>query len=381
MTLLASTWATSRYVGSLQGANGNGNESGIDGHSSNAAAGAQQSTPGQGEQSQPTPTAGSGSGASDNGGNGGDTTGDSAGGTAGGTAGAEASVNPTTVTVFAPGATGSPSFTGDNFDPNGFDGLQGGAGSEYTGGAGGDRGDGRNGDGGDGGTAEAQHPSSLGGIIGGIIAILVVLFVLAALIYRYRRTRHVQAFLRKFTPFKISPYTKSEKKRSSMGAGLLFTDGLLGDALMNEKRSTVGYGTTLPPPVTHPNPAMARPERPDGPPVINTVVANNRASTPISPCLIDVSPLSPGFPMSPPPTVAKRSSQDSLGGVSIASSGIFSPSLLSWPMPPSEAPSTTTSRPPSPHGAEMAARYPPMPPLKPMTPLSPSNWQKPPNWD
>lgn len=217
--------------------------------------------------------------------------------------------------------------------------------------------------------------------------------LLALLLYRYRHKRRVQAFLTKFTPFKTSAYTDIEKKRSSMGADLLFTDGYHGDALMNEKRSSFGYGTVLPAPVTHPNPATTRPERPDGPPPLITTFGNRRPDSPISP--FEVSPLSINFPQSPPPTVPRRSSQDSLGGISIASSGIFSPSLLSWPMPPSGPPSVGTATPPATsHGhqlSELAAKYKPMIPTKPMTPTgkqitssqpaTPSNWQKPAGWE
>ena len=232
-------------------------------------------------------------------------------------------------------------------------------------------------------------------------AILVLFFVLLALIlYKYRHKRRVQAFLNKFTPFKVAAYSDLEKKRSSMGAGLLFTDGYHGDALMNEKRTSLGYGAILPAPVTHPDPAAARPERPDGPPQLTTAFSNRRPGSPISP--FEVSPVSAEFPRSPPPTVPRRASQDSLGGVSIASSSVFSPSLLSWPSPPSGTqsvmslpPSTSHGMPPSTsHGnlAQLAAKYQPLTPTKPpMTPtgnpgmssqpVTPSNWQKPSGWD
>lgn len=208
--------------------------------------------------------------------------------------------------------------------------------------------------------------------------------LLALFLYRYRRARRVQAFLIKYTPFRVSPYTDDEKKRSSMGGGLLFTDGYHGDALMGERRSTLGYGTIPPPPVTQPDPAAARPERPDGPPQITTSFGTRRPGSPISP--FEVSPLSDSFPQSPPPIVSKRASQDSVGGVSIASSGVFSASLLTWPVPPSAAPSIMTSPPSSSHDniAALAARYKPMTPTHPTPPaqpLSPSNWERPAGWD
>ncbi len=227
--------------------------------------------------------------------------------------------------------------------------------------------------------------------------------LLALVLYKYRHKRRVQAFLNKFTPFKVAAYSDLEKKRSSMGAGLLFTDGYHGDALMAEKRSSLGYGAIFPPPVTHPDPAAARAERPDGPPqLVTSFISSNRASSLISP--FEVSPLSAEFPRSPPPTVPRRASQDSLGGVSIASSSVFSPSLLSWPVPPSGTqsvmslpPSSSqgTSFPPSSsHGnlSQLAAKYQPLTPTRPpMTPsnntpmpsqpVTPSNWQKPPGWD
>ncbi len=224
-------------------------------------------------------------------------------------------------------------------------------------------------------------------------AILVLLFVLLALLlYRYRHKRRVQAFLNKCTPFKVSAYTDSEKKRSSMGASLLFTGGYHGDALMNEKQSTVGYGAILPAPVTHPDPAAARPQRADGPALLITTLGTRRPDSPLT-SPFEVSPFSDGFPQSPPPTVPRRSSQDSLGGISIASSDIFSPSLLSWPMPPSSgAERAGSSRPPSSHLSDLAAKYQPLTPTKPMTPSGrprtpsqpatpSSNWQKPPGWD
>jgi hypothetical protein len=225
-------------------------------------------------------------------------------------------------------------------------------------------------------------------------AVMVFLLVLLALLlYKYRYKRHVQAFLGKVTPFRISPYTKSEKKRSSMGAGLLFTNGYHGVTLINEKRST-----NLPAPVTYPDPAATRPESPDGPPQLITTLGNRRPSSPISPFY--VSPLSIGFPQIPAPTVPRRSSQESLGSISItssdilspflqtvphrssrdslssiASSGIFSLSLLSWPVPPSVAPSVGTSPPATSSShinlSELAACYKPLTPLKPTTPMQP----------
>ncbi len=218
--------------------------------------------------------------------------------------------------------------------------------------------------------------------------------LLALILYRYRHKRRVQAFLNKCTPFKVSGYSDLEKQRSSMGAGLLFTDGYHGDALMNEKPATPSYSAILAAPVTLPNPAASRPERSDGPPQIVTTFSARRPNSPISP--FEVSPMSANFPQSPPATAAvpRRSSQDSLGGLSIASSGIFSPSLLSWPMPPpSGTESAMSSPPPTSHGnlSELAAKYQPLTPTKPMTPPSKpttpnypatqSNWQKPPGWD
>lgn len=202
--------------------------------------------------------------------------------------------------------------------------------------------------------------------------------MLALLLYKYRHTRRVQKFLNKFTPIKTSPYTKAERNRSSMGGGLLFSDGSHGDALMTEKTGAHHYGTILP---AEPNPTAARPERGDALPPIITTFANKRPSSPISP--FEVSPLSATFPKSPAPAVAKRSSQESLGGVSIASSGIFSASMLSFPMPPSAAPSFQSSPPTTSHGssylADLASLY--HQPQQASKPATPSNWQKPVGWD
>ncbi|KAK4131289.1 hypothetical protein BT67DRAFT_388618, partial [Trichocladium antarcticum] len=162
-----------------------------------------------------------------------------------------------------------------------------------------------------------------------------------------------------------------------IGAGLLFTDGCHGDALMSEKRRTFGYGTVMP---AQPNPTAAPPERGDALPPIITTFAHRRSLSPISP--FDVSPLSATFPRSPAPAIPRRSSQESLGGASIASSGIFSASMLSFPMPPSAAPSCHGSPPPTAHDRlpELALRcqHRPVPPPK---PANPSNWKKPAGWD
>ncbi|KAJ4291259.1 hypothetical protein N0V88_006260 [Collariella sp. IMI 366227] len=89
---------------------------------------------------------------------------------------------------------------------------------------------------------------SLGLEVAAAKALLVFLFVLIALLlYKYRHKRHIHAFLARFT--KASPYSDLKRKRSSMGGGLLFTDGHHGDALIMseaEKRmSSFGYGTPL----------------------------------------------------------------------------------------------------------------------------------------
>lgn len=236
-----------------------------------------------------------------------------------------------------------------------------------------------------------------------IAVIVLFLVLLALLVYTNRRRPRVHAFLVKYMPFKVSPYSDLQRKRSSLGADLLFTDGSHGDALMTEHRGGAGYGTMVPP-VTQPSRAAARPERFDGPPQITTTIVSGRPNSPTNP--FDVSPLSPDFPQSPPPVIpARRTSQDSVGGISIASSGVFSPSLLSWPVPPSGSTSTGPSPPPSSHEhltnlADLQAKYKPLTPTtKPVTPVSPvgsafpvmpvspptpvnrSNWTKPPGWD
>lgn len=139
-----------------------------------------------------------------------------------------------------------------------------------------------------------------------------------------------------------------------MGNGLLFSDvGDCRDSAMyfgNEKRRTLNYGnTTLPAPVTHPSPTVARSRSRSPPPVLDMSIIDR----PNSQLLIDFAPLTPGFPRSPSPTLSipRRSSQDSVtSGTSIASSGVMSPSLLSWPMPPSTAPSVKATPPSTSHG-------------------------------
>lgn len=210
--------------------------------------------------------------------------------------------------------------------------------------------------------------------------------ILMALLYKYRKHRRVQTILIKFTPFPISPYTKSEKKRSSMGAGLLFWDERdPNEAAMAEKRqSQPNYGSVLPPPVTQPSPTTAPlSQRREGPPVLEIALGkNSRPETPQGDRV--VSPLSTGFPRTPSPTMpSPRSSVSSVGALSIASSGVLSPSLFSWPMPPS-TPGSMVSPPTSSHGqvsatADKTARYIPVPGRSPQ-PAQPSNWQRPANW-
>ncbi|KAL2260374.1 hypothetical protein VTK26DRAFT_5615 [Humicola hyalothermophila] len=362
--------------GAGSGTSSNGNASSGGSNQPSGEQSSSQGSPGQSDGPKPTPTVGT---APDRGNSG--SNGISDGWQSEGTA------NPTvTVTLAAPEATKSS--TGQ-FNAGAFDGLEGDYGdigsgpvsdagpTIIVGGGIGDAGSGSNGD--NNKAEDASRPSSILGIVGGVVAILLVLLVLLALLlYRYRHTRRVRSFLARFSPSGLTGYTRFERKRSSMGNSLLFSDGSHGDALLNEKRAssfagiTLNYGTTtapttiLPAPVTHPttNTSMYRPDlhhrRPaDAPPPLITSFGiipspatkgkggsgsssnnnNKRASTPISP--LEVSPLSAVFPRSPKPTAAvaaKRSSQDSSvssDGVSIASSGIFSASMLSWPMPPS----------------------------------------------
>ncbi|KAK0611730.1 hypothetical protein B0T14DRAFT_334356 [Immersiella caudata] len=185
-----------------------------------------------------------------------------------------------------------------------------------------------------------------------------------------------------------------------MGADLLFWDDR--EPVMEEKgtaqnqnrqsfrqslrqsfrQSRLDYGSTLPGPVTLPNPTAAPlSKRSDGPPVLNLTLSNsNRPETPPLGDFV-VSPMSANFPRSPSPTFpSPRNSQGSLGGVSIASSGVISPSLFSWPMPPSTA-GSIASPPVTSHGptasTDRTARFKSM--ASPQ-PAPPSNWKRPDNW-
>ncbi len=233
-----------------------------------------------------------------------------------------------------------------------------------------------------------------------LLAVVVFLLVLVALLlYKYRYKRHVQAFLGKFGPSWISPSTKWAAKRSSIGAGLLFANGCHADRLMNEK-----WSSNLPTQVTYPDPAATRPESIESLSSFHITALGNRKRSSRD-GLFYFSPLSMGFPQTPPPTVPRRS-QESLESVSItssdvlmspflqtvhdrsgreslisiASSGIFSPSLLSWPAPPSAAPGIGASPPPTSGPqtdlSELAARYKSLTPTKlctrPLTPVGPS---------
>ncbi|KAL2021890.1 hypothetical protein VTK56DRAFT_6485 [Thermocarpiscus australiensis] len=382
---------TSAGTGTGTDGNGSANESGFP----KAAGHVLLVAPGGDVESQSTPVAGSGSGGSS---------------AARPSVGVQGGDKPTPTTVLAPVSTSAGSSSVGDFSSSGVAGGEDDSGVQQGSGAGSGGGGGSgsgpaigsgsssgsaaagsgsstaSGDGGcgssngcDDGSAGSTQSSPVPGIVGGVIALVILLLVLLALLlYRYRRTRRVQTFLIKFAPFKISPYTKAEKKRSSMGAGLLFSCAGPGESPMNEKRSTLDYGTILPAPVTQPNPARAPPERPDAPLLDAALVSNKRSSTPVSPFLDDASPLSPGFPKSPSPTVPRRSSQDSVGAASVASSGMFSPSLVDWPMPPSAAPSIMSSPPSTSHGPlpEFAPRFQLMSFSKPGTPLNGQHQQQ-----
>ncbi|EAA30850.1 hypothetical protein NCU05826 [Neurospora crassa OR74A] len=196
---------------------------------------------------------------------------------------------------------------------------------------------------------DSPNTSSTGlvsGIAGGVITIVVLFFVLFLLLYKYRRNARVQNFLIKYTPLKVAAYTKRDKKRSSMGKGLLLEDDEPTSPTMTEKGKNVNYGTILPAPVTQPNPTASRaPTKAIPPPGLDTA-HGLRSPTPnenrhsmferVSTSMSDY------FPQPPSPTHSHHSrgnSVESLGGVSIASSGIFSASML----PPSTACSNSTA--------------------------------------
>ena len=134
-------------------------------------------------------------------------------------------------------------------------------------------------------------------------------------------------------------------------------------------------------------PATRRSLGKDGPPLLDlTITLSNsvRSSSPTS--QFAPSPQSPDFPRMQSPAAARhspRSSQDTIGGLSMASSGFFDPSSITWPVPPSSANSTTGSPPgtaqtydtgPIITGRSTPNRY------KPMQPAPPSNWKKPQDW-
>ncbi|KAK3317288.1 hypothetical protein B0T19DRAFT_289029 [Cercophora scortea] len=317
-------------------------------------------------------------------------------------------------------ATGSSVSSGDGSTSGGSSGVGSGQGSGGTstgnGSTGGSSNTGSSGGGGNTNTGtDTNTPDNntasnpVPGIAGGIITIVILLLILLALLYRYRRTPRVQALLTKYTPFKISPYTPTEKKRSSMGKGLLLFDrdhepsdshSLYTE---NEKRNTLtNYGTLS---VTHPTPTASRPGQL---PAIDTDLALSQTrmnGTPTTATAINSpGPYASFYPRSPSPTMqmisprtsqgsfsgmsiassASISSQGSLGGVSIASSAVFSPSLISWPMPPSTAASSLKSPPTTSHGpAEVPVvpvvpvvvplpgkRYSVMPPMHKQPPLN-----------
>ncbi|KAM7204218.1 hypothetical protein V8F20_003631, partial [Naviculisporaceae sp. PSN 640] len=238
--------------------------------------------------------------------------------------------------------------------------------------------------------------SPLPGIIGAVVSLLVLLLVLVALLYKYRRTRRVQSFLIRFTPLKIAPYSKLDRKRSSMGSDLMFGCRGEQEPYTDEKRTwSMNYGSMdNATPVTHPNPVASRRSRTDVPPLLELDIslANSvRSASPTS--QFEPSPLSPSYPnmRTPPPARhSPRTSQDSTGGLSIASSGVFNPSMITWPMPPSTANSAIGSPPGTSHTVNTVETYDTGPIIvgrstptryKPIQPAPPSNWRKPQDWD
>ncbi|KAM7219646.1 hypothetical protein V8F06_005027, partial [Rhypophila decipiens] len=236
-------------------------------------------------------------------------------------------------------------------------------------------------------------PSALPGIIGAVVSLIVLLLVLLALLYKYRRTRRVQSFLHKFTPFKVAPYSKLDRKRSSMGSDLMFGCRGEEEPYSDEKRPwSTNYGSMHATPftdVTHPPVVARRSLRHDGPPVLDIDISlanSTRSASPTSD--FEPSPLSPSYPNMQTPPAARhspRSSQDTVGGFSIASSGVFNPSLISWPIPPSTANSAMSP----PGTANTANTYDTGPIIvgrstptryKPIQPAPPSNWQRPKDW-
>ncbi|KAG7291978.1 hypothetical protein NEMBOFW57_002007 [Staphylotrichum longicolle] len=220
----------------------------------------------------------------------------------------------------------------------------------------------------------------------------------AVLLYRYKR--HVQSFLGRLNPFQTSPYAKLQKKRSSLEAGLLFTDGCHGDTWMNEKRNSThsrhsrhSRHSVCSAAITYPSSAAVRPASPDSPPALLSTAGNRRPGTPLDPLRsVQV----------PRPTVPRPSSQDSFGSISIASSGLFSPffapaphrssqeslgsssiassgvfshTMLSGPMSPSTVPSPGTSPPGTAKSplSELATKYKPLTPTRAAVFMLPSN--------
>ncbi|KAK3400636.1 hypothetical protein B0T20DRAFT_347823 [Sordaria brevicollis] len=234
-------------------------------------------------------------------------------------------------------------------------------------------------------TTDAPKTSTTGlvpGIAGGVVTIVVLFLILFALLFKYRRTARVQNFLIKFTPLKVAAYTKRDKKRSSMGKGLLYEDEPSSPTspTMQEKGKGINYGTILPAPVTQPTPTACRSstKATHEPPVLDTThgTGSPRSPTPDSHSIFERAPtgMSDYFIQPPSPTHSNhsgrdaRNSVDSLGGVSIASSGIFSPSMMSWPMPPpstADSASITTS-PPNTSYSQATHHFQPLQPTPPL---------------
>ncbi|KAK4225202.1 hypothetical protein QBC38DRAFT_483522 [Podospora fimiseda] len=217
-------------------------------------------------------------------------------------------------------------------------------------------------------SSDNNRTNSVPWFVGVIIAIIIFLLILLALLYRYRQTRQIQALRSKVKPFKLTPpYSKREKKRSSMGNGLLFSDiGDCRDWTLYEKRCRSDYGTLVSP-VAHPSPTMPRSPRSDyGPLVLDLSFLDTPSSR---------AALLPDSPSCPSPVVAaRRSSQSSFGGSSVASSEVMSPALISWPTPPS------TASGPKPNMSAGRPKYTLMPRVTSGPGVMPSNWVKPPDW-
>lgn len=198
---------------------------------------------------------------------------------------------------------------------------------------------------------------------------VIVLLVLAALLYRYRRSRVVRPVLLPFSCAKrrkrngsaasseaqMRPHHPTDEKSSREN---LLSPGVSGGVAPRpaspnsntEPYSAAGSYQRAALPLTKP-PLTLQQRRASRGGIRRVAIPRDQRIVPLGQQPSD--PLSPGFPIPPSPTLASRHSVSSLSSMrttgpettrpysratSVASSGVLCPVVMAWPMPPTSMP-------------------------------------------